>query len=906
MLKSKKNLIILFLLSVACFTAWAFLTFSPAKAVNGADIVIEDDFTSTNFIEGGNGVENSHAYEYFGVSSPKGFSEAGYGLIPCKDFSHDLYRPDDGYIIYKVQADDGFYFEDLTLDLTTYVSHCSHPGYIGYDKTNIKAYVATEKTAFQQVFAHCPTGGGGEYLGLVGSASERINNATETSLDLTNHVVGASVVYIKIELLHLTYEEIEAVTTSSVNSYLDVDNGFVKRLGVSLLDVRISAGQTVEGIISTPVSISDDYTTTSVANSTNIVESGHLLSYPDHHGALPSDVWDAYINTDDAYAVYKITAPSGSLLSNLAVSLNLGLGTSGGLYNWWDGNMGNANVYVDVSVDGGVTYTNEYDVLYDQTLYKTLADGTTKVNPFKAGNYDEDGNAIPNSANLESLNKVNPMINMPEYSGQEFYVRVRIVHPTPSEADKSYATTGLPMGRCAVQFYGITISAMQETMPVIEPEEDTTGEFVIEDDFQNLLQGVEAWKVERSVSGLTTYNYGSAVHGVIPANTWGTTVDTANGYALYQIPLNGNGIINTLKDLKLNVSALLNGKTYSGAVVISYGYDGENYTELFRTTTSGIVVEAQSNITCDFNVAILSEQAKSAKTLYVKILVEHTTANSVALQNVAVKLLNVKFSGKSAFTMEEGAGIRFNSDGKGLKFTTLIDKEVYSSLVNAGYELLFGTVIMPYDYIATYGDITVDNLFTENGKYCWGTPVEGKALILNGTATLNENYNEDYHSFNYSILNILQENIDEKFVARSYLRLKKDGVEKFILAEYTNLDVQNNVRSVASVAQSVVGASAVSKEVIALRNDYLNKVKGKEANYTVRHVYLNGDDIYKVTTTTHTAKAGLVISAEESALSGYSAVASASASGNGYVSSITGTVLADGSLELVRYYTKNA
>ena len=152
----------------------------------------------------------------------------------------------------------------------------------------------------------------------------------------------------------------------------------------------------------------------------------------------------------------------------------------------------------------------------------------------------------------------------------------------------------------------------------------------------------------------------------------------------------------------------------------------------------------------------------------------------------------------------------------------------------------------------------------------------------------------------------MQENIDKKFVARSYLRLKKDGVEKFILSEYAEGDIKNNVVSVSSVAQDVVGASAIKSEVISLRNEYLNKVKGKEANYTVKHVYLNGDDIHKVTTTTHTSKAGLVISAEESALSGYTAVGSATVLDKTYNSMVTGTVLADGSLELVRYYVKNA
>ena len=903
MLKSKKIVLYLFLLCVACFSAWALITFTPAKAVNGADIVIFDDFTQTTFIEGENDVLHSHAYEHYNVSSPQGFAEEGLGLIPCAAPSKDLYITGDGYIVYKVQADEGFFLNEFILDLTTYVSHCSNGAYIGYDKTNIKAYVATESLAFTQVFAHCPTGAGGEYLG---DASITSSKATDTRIDLTSYVAGATTAYIKIELLHLTFEEIKAATTSYLTSFVDPENGFVKRLGVSLQKVKISATQTAEGIVTTDVSISDDYTTTKIADSTNIVEYNHLLSWPDGHGALPTDVWNAYINTDDAYAVYKISAQTGSTLKDIKVSLGLGLGTSGGLYNWWSGNMDNANVYLDVSTDGGNTYQQVYDVLNDQTYYRTVSGGEV-VNPFKSGNYDENGNAIANPQNLEALNKITPNISLSAYSGEEVYVRVRIKHPTPAETYEGYASTGIPMGRSAVQYYGITISAKQETIPVIPEKEDTSGKFVVEDDFQNLLQGVTAWKQNSDTSGLTTYNYGSTVHGLVPASTWGATVDTADGYIVYNFPLNGNGVAHTLKDLKLSIKALLNGKNYSGAVAVSYGFDGDSYTEISRTTTAGISSEAPTTINCDLNTALLSEEAKEAKNLYVKVAVEHTTASGVPLQNVAVKLLDVKFTGKSNFVMTTGASLRLSNQGNGLKYTTLIDKEFYNNLIADGYEVLFGTVIMPYSYIAQYGELNVENLFTENAKYCWGTAVQGKTLILNGTAIIDEDYNQDYHSYNYSIVNILEENLDTKFVARGYLRLKKDGVETFMMADYAQANIKQNACSITSVAYSVVGANANNAQLVDIRNNWLEDVKGTTASYTVKHVYISGSDIAEVVVQNYVGKTGEVLSANVNAKTGYVAVNSLTLqSGKSYQSSVTGTVLLDGSLELVRYYVKNA
>lgn len=53
MVKGKKGIIFLLLLCVACFVSWAIFTLNnTASAIVGADIVIEDDFTKTSFIDG--------------------------------------------------------------------------------------------------------------------------------------------------------------------------------------------------------------------------------------------------------------------------------------------------------------------------------------------------------------------------------------------------------------------------------------------------------------------------------------------------------------------------------------------------------------------------------------------------------------------------------------------------------------------------------------------------------------------------------------------------------------------------------------------------------------------------------------------------------------------------------------
>ncbi len=910
MAKGKKRIIFLLLLCAVCVVSWTILILNnTANAIVGADIVIEDDFTKTSFIDGESQLKNFNVYEYNGVSCAKNFAEEGFGLIPCVNFMHSFYRPNDGYITYKIQSDDDYYLKTASLDLTSYVSHCSHSAYIGENITNVKVYVATETMPFTQVFSHIPKE---DYLGLNANSEARIANAKNNIIDLSEYVAGASVAYVKIELLHPSYEDLSSWISESDSNrsyFVDDEHQWVKRLGVSVLKVKITASQSADGVVCAKVGFTDNYTTTKISESANVQSYDNLLSYPDLHGALPIAVWGAYCDTGDAYAVYKITAKDGNVLKNVNATLNLSLNSSGGLYNWWSGNNDNANVYLDVSTDGGNTWSTELDVLNEPTLQVTYTiDGVpTTMNPFKASYYDEDGNVV--SDTLNSRHETSAQVNLAAYSGQEIYLRVRIKHPVPESVHSSFATDGVPMGRVAVYYYGITVTADQETVSVPVQEEDTTGTFTVEDDMRLLCQGFAAWKQERQARGVVTNVYGSNAYGLIPATTWGETVDTENGYMIYTFLLNGNGKTTNLKSLEMNLSSLFNGKVYDGKIVVEYSYDGLiYYVKQTYSTVSG--QESENSESMCFDDEIISEQAKSSEKLYVKIKLEHTEAQGVALNDVAVKLLCVKFNGEYNFVMENGASIKFSENGNGLKFTSLINKDFYNSLTESGYCLTFGMVIMPVEYASTYGDINYETVFGKNSVYCWETAAEGKIRILNGVAKLDLDYNDNYHSYNYSVLNILQENLDKKFVAKGYVLCKKGEDEFFIFSDYAEGDIKNNERSVTSVAQNYLGTT---EEIKILKSEYLEKVKGQDAIYTVKRVYIDGNEIANVTTETKIATAGTVIAADITAQEDYSFVdgVNITLDENGdtvkkFNSCVTGTVLADGSLGLICYYVKNA
>ncbi len=900
----KKSLVVLFVLFFIAIGCGIFTMFKPAIASNGADIVITNDFTVISSIEDGNQLDMMNIYDYHNVSRATTSSEAGYGLIPSSTFSTSVNdTTGDGYVTYKVEADEGYTIKDFSATISALISHTDQPGYIHKDKTNVRVYVATDKLAFSEVFDQQVTNGYKGWKNSADSSENRLANTTTNELDLSSYVAGAKVVYVKIDLVHLTLSELSDANDDAVPA--------PTRLGVSLHKVELEATQTPSNAVIKTISFTDDYTSnTKIDESTNIVEKANLLNYPDWHGALPtsSTSWAAYLMTDNAYAIYKLSAEEGSIIKNPSVNISLGLATSSGLYNWWDGNMDNANVYIDVSTDGGQTYTQAYDVLNDQTLYKEISDGT-KVNPFKAGQYDSNGNRL--TSNADVYNNVSPTISLSTYSGTEIYIRVRIKHPTSANVHSSFATNGVTMGRIAVQYHGITISAEQESLPVVEPIIDNTGKFVIEDNFMNLEQGVTAWQQERKVNGLTTYNYGSTVNGVIPASTWGANVSAKTGYMIYEIPLNGNNVIAGLSALTLDYVGSFSGNRYTADLVVLTSFDGLDYSEFYRMTDENALPSITTEISksVDLTSIVTDENAIGKDTLYVKITIEHQEVENVALGNLAVRLLSVKFTGKQNFTMQKGASIRIGNDGNGIKFTTLIDKVAYQKLIDGGYTLSFGTFIMPKDYITTYNaDISYETVFGDNAKYCWGGEVAGKTEILHRTALINENFLENYHSITYSIVNIKEDNLNREFIGRGYVKCVKDGKIEYIFADYTDNDIDENSRTMVTIAQKALDDSSSVNMSYNLRQQYLNKLKGTEVSYTVKHVYFsgNGNDISKITIETKTATIGSVVSLAASTTSEYTAVDSYSTKSNDYESLVTSTVLADGSLVLVQYYIANA
>jgi hypothetical protein len=175
-------------------------------------------------------------------------------------------------------------------------------------------------------------------------------------------------------------------------------------------------------------------------------------------------------------------------------------------------------------------------------------------------------------------------------------------------------------------------------------------------------------------------------------------------------------------------------------------------------------------------------------------------------------------------SMRNGAQIR-TLEPYGIRFTMQMsadDKALLEANVGEGKEFVsvnYGMIIMPYDYIATYGHITEENLFGENAVYTWrnktacGTEtatIMNKVSKLGMTVGKAENYeDENTYYLHYAITDLAKDNITKLFVGAGYLEfVREDGSKEYkVVSLYDGYvedgdNTANNVRSAYDVAKA--------------------------------------------------------------------------------------------------------
>ena len=156
-------------------------------------------------------------------------------------------------------------------------------------------------------------------------------------------------------------------------------------------------------------------------------------------------------------------------------------------------------------------------------------------------------------------------------------------------------------------------------------------------------------------------------------------------------------------------------------------------------------------------------------------------------------------------SMYNGVQVRLKGEENnenGLRFGAKISAEDYEFVkANTNYKsVTFGIVIAPAEWTEIY-ELTEENLFGQDAKYCWDGTQEGKAEIINLEANnLSKNDDGDYFLMG-SIVGLKDYNIARHFTARAYVKaVDFEENASYKLANWYGDDKTNNVYSMTEVA----------------------------------------------------------------------------------------------------------
>ena len=145
-----------------------------------------------------------------------------------------------------------------------------------------------------------------------------------------------------------------------------------------------------------------------------------------------------------------------------------------------------------------------------------------------------------------------------------------------------------------------------------------------------------------------------------------------------------------------------------------------------------------------------------------------------------------------SLSMRTGAAVRY-TDPSGLRFYTNIDTAQLNILETMGATVQLGTLVSRDDII---------------GKEALTFDMSGQILDIPYDA--REWYTEgDFSGFVGSIVRFKEHNLNNKFAGRGYAKITLGEFSKTIYATYPSDDINNLLRSVCFVANSVKNDTAV-------------------------------------------------------------------------------------------------
>ena len=141
-----------------------------------------------------------------------------------------------------------------------------------------------------------------------------------------------------------------------------------------------------------------------------------------------------------------------------------------------------------------------------------------------------------------------------------------------------------------------------------------------------------------------------------------------------------------------------------------------------------------------------------------------------------------------AIAMVQGAQVRFN-EVTGMRYKATVDTAAVDEYIALGYTVTMGTLIAPADFYDNYTDLTFD------------TTQSYLDVVTGGY------YNNIEGTIAGSIAEIKEKNYGRNFIARSYVKLAKDGIETVCYATEND-----NTRSIKYLAQAIINDGNYANE----------------------------------------------------------------------------------------------
>lgn len=173
---------------------------------------------------------------------------------------------------------------------------------------------------------------------------------------------------------------------------------------------------------------------------------------------------------------------------------------------------------------------------------------------------------------------------------------------------------------------------------------------------------------------------------------------------------------------------------------------------------------------------------------------------------------------------EEGASIRAQINGNGIRFRGRVDKITYDKMIEQfGKENVeAGIIIVPTDYLTDNVEFTIDGLKDKS-------PLIIAAEKWNNADTADQ---DGYYGFNCAMTDIYPENTDRKFSARAYVKYSTGNTEKYSYAEYDEAKHSRSIYEVATKASEELGNSSEMTEIITAYLERINIRELKEDDFT--------------------------------------------------------------------------